>query len=287
MAERHNLAILSLISRDNGDHTDLIGLTSDGTPAGKVVLRDRPYSIAVSPDANGLAWDNWSARAKPDGGGSALRVKVATSQGALISLPFDPWFGGPLAVSSNGEHVVLVRGVIRPKPSFELIIADGNTGRVEQDLTGLITKFSLPQVIRIAISGSGDRLVVGSSEWFTVIDPKSRNPVVYEAPGRDVSLSPNGQFLAFVDEENRAILVDLSTRSHRTLLERSRKVSGIGAWSPDGQYLLAGLEGWLSRRLVAIEAKTNQVIDMMTLGDVGGSKCVWVNKGFLSSALPL
>ena len=287
IADQQDLAILNLVAIDYGVRTDLSGRTIAGAPAGKVVLRDRPYSIAVSPDGDWIAWDNWSARPKPEGIGAALRVMLATPSQSVRSLAFDSWFGGPLAVSSKAEHVALVRGVVGQEPSFSLVVADGTTGLIEHDVTSLITKFPLSQAIRLAMSGAGDRLVVGSSGWFTVIDPASRESIVYEARGRYASLSPDGQFLAFVDEDRQVSLLDLSTRTRRILLDRSQNVSGIGAWSPNGQYLLAGLAGSGSKKLVAIEAKTGQVIDMMPLGDLAGDRCVWIKKAFLSANSPL
>lgn len=285
-ADQQGLAILSLIAIDYGVRTDLSGSTIAGAPAGTVVLRDRPYSIAVSPDGDWIAWDNWSARPKPEGNGAALRVMLAALSRSVRSLTFDSWFGGPLAVSSKAEHVALVRGVVGQEPSFSLVVTDGTTGRIEHDVTGLITRFPLSQAIRLVVSGAGDRLVVGSSEWFTVIDPTSRTSV-YEARGRYPSLSPNGQFLAFVAEDRHVFVVDLSTRTRRILLDRSRNVSGIGAWSPNGQYLLSGIAGSGSRRLVAIEARTGQVIDIMPIGDLAGDSFVWVKRGFLAANSPL
>jgi WD40 repeat protein len=283
ITDQQDLSILSLVAVDYRDRTDLSGRTIAGAPAGKVVLRDRPYSVAVSPDGNWIAWDNWSARPKPEGSGAALRVMVATPSQPARSLAFDSWFGGPLAISSKAEHVTLVRGAIGQGPSFSLVVADGTTGRIEHDVTRLITKFSLSQAIRLAMSGAGDRLVVGSSEWFTVIDPSSNESVVFEARGRYASLSLDGRFLAFVDEDRQVSMLDLSTRTRRILLDRSRNVIGVGAWSPNGQYLLAGLASSGSKRLVAIVAKTGRVVDMMALGDLAGDRCVWVKKGFLSA----
>jgi len=50
---------------------------------------------------------------------------------------------------------------------------------------------------------------------------------------------------------------------------------------------LAGLAGWRWKKLVAIEAKTGQVIDMMPLGDLAGDRCVWIKKAFLSASTAL
>ena len=55
-ADQQGLAILDLVAIDYGDRTVLSGNTIAGAPAGKVVLRGRPASIAVSPDGDRIAW---------------------------------------------------------------------------------------------------------------------------------------------------------------------------------------------------------------------------------------
>ena len=136
------------------------------------------------------------------------------------------------------------------------------------------------------MSGSGNRLVVGSSDWFTVIDLPSRR-LVYEARGTYPSLSPDGEFLAFLDRDKHVVLlVALSTGTERTFMGWPRRVSGVGAWSPGGQYLLAGVsDGFsLSKKLVAIEIATGRIVELMPLGDLAGDRCVWIKRGFLSAS---
>ena len=242
----------------------------------------------MSAEGEWIAWDNWSARPEPEGIGAKLLVILATTSPPTRSLTFDSWFGGPLAISSKAEHLALIKGVTGQKQPYSLVVADTAAARVEHDVTDLVTRFPLARAVRLGLSGSGNRLVVGSAEWFTVIDLPSRKSV-YEARGRYPSLSPDGEFLAFVDQDRRVFLRALSTRSGRILRGRSGSVDGIGAWSPDGRYLLAGVSGTLSlsKKLVAIDSRTNRVVDLMPLGDLSGDKCVWVKKSFLSSSSTL
>jgi hypothetical protein len=286
MADKENLAILSLVPIADEYRTDLLSYTLTGAPAGRVAFRDSLLSVAVAPDGGWIAWDNWSALPKPLGTGSPLRIALA-NQGQLVrSLVFDSSFGGLLAVSSAAGQVAVIRGAGVPEPSFSLVVADGATGRVDDDLTSLIRGSPLSAAIRLGMSGSGGRLVVGSSGSLAVIDRASRT-LVYEDRGRDPSLSPSGEFLAFMDEERQLVVVELSSRARRIPLGRSANVSGVGAWSPNERYLLVGLAGWRWKRLVAIDARTGQVIEVMPLGDLAGDRCVWVKRGFLSAGSPL
>ena len=234
MADQQELAILSLVAVDYGIRTDLSGRTVAGAGAGRIVLRDRPYSIAVSAEGEWIAWDNWSARPEPEGIGAKLLVILATTSPPTRSLTFDSWFGGPLAISSKAEHLALIKGVTGQKQPYSLVVADTAAARVEHDVTDLVTRFPLARAVRLGLSGSGNRLVVGSAEWFTVIDLPSRKSV-YEARGRYPSLSPDGEFLAFVDQDRRVFLRALSTRSGRILRGRSGSVdeSGRGARTDD------------------------------------------------------
>jgi len=284
-ADQHDLAILNLVAVDYGDRTDLAGRTVTGTPAGSVVLRDRPYSIAVSPGGDWIAWDYWSARPYPEGAGAKFRIVLATTSEPIRSFTFGSWFGGILAISSKAQYVALINGGADGSRPYGLVVADTAADRIDYDLTDLVTRFPLPQVVRLSLSGSGGRLVAGSADWFTVIDVPSRRSV-YEARGRYPSLSPDGEVLAFLDQDQHVVLMALSTGAGRTLVDWPERVSGIGAWSPDGRYLLAGVSDpiSLSNRLIAIEAATGNAVDMMPIGDLAGDRCVWIKRGFLSAS---
>ena len=58
--------------------------------------------------------------------------------------------------------------------TLRLLVLNSATDEVENDVTELVTKFSLAQVYRFQISANGRRLAVGSRESFVVIDLPSR-----------------------------------------------------------------------------------------------------------------
>ena len=286
MTREEDLAILSLLESGYRNRTELQGRTIAGTPAGAVVIHDRPHCLAVSPDGAWIAWDNPSALPKQVGSGAPLRLTLATPSQPPRTLVFDSYFGGRLALSANAEHVALVRGNLDQEPVFELVVVDGSTGRVERDVTPMLTRRPLSSGTRLALSSAGDRLLVASSEWTSVLDlAAASGSVLTEVRSWNASLSPNGRFLAFVDQGRRVNLIDLSTRSQRVLLGRWQRVSAIGAWSPNGRYLLVGLLGLLSNRLVALDVDTGQLIDLHPLGTVAGHLSVWIKSRFLSGAI--
>jgi hypothetical protein len=165
-----------------------------------------------------------------------------------------------------------------------LVVLGTSTAQDESDVTALVTGFPLSQVIRLGLSDSGSRLVAGSAQQFIVIDRPSNKPQL-EGRGRYPSLSPNGQSLAFVDEQKQLVVASLATGRSQTLLGRWCRTFGVGAWSPDGKYILAGVAGplSLSKKLVAVEVETNVVVDIMPIGDLAGDRYVWIKNSFLSS----
>ena len=152
-------------------------------------------------------------------------------------------FAARLAISSKAEHLAVAL-VEAAGPITRLIVLKTQTGEIEYDVTDLITRFSLRDLERLRLSARGDRLVVGSLKWFSLIDLPSRR-VLFEGAGRFASISPSGEFLAFVDARRKLSVVTVAIGETRHLL-KSSTTHGVGSWTPDGTFLFAGLEGPLS-----------------------------------------
>jgi hypothetical protein len=272
---------MSLVAVDKSGGSELSGHTAAGAAAGTVVLRDRPYCVAVSPDGEWVGWDNRSARPWPEGAGGLTKVILANVSEPARVIGLQTGFGGFVAVSSKAKYVALVNSVAN---QFRLVVVETSTAQVENDVTPLITGFPLSQVIRLGLSDSGSRLVAGSAQQFIVIDLASHKPLL-EGRGRYPSLSPDGESVAFMDARRQLVVTSLSTSRERALLRQGWRAFGVGAWSPDGKYLLAGVVRPLSLAigLVAVEFKTNVVAEVMPIGDLVGDRYVWVKNGFLSS----
>jgi hypothetical protein len=283
-AAEHDLAIMSLVVVDKTSGSELSGHTVEGAAAGKVVLRDRPYSVGVSPDGEWVAWDNRNARPWPEGASAYANVLIANATEPARLIGLNTGFGGFVAISSKARYVALVNAGVNRSAQFRLVVIETSTARVENDVTPLITGFPLSQAIRLGLSDSGSRLVAGSAQQFMVIDLASRK-LLLQGRGRNPSLSPDGESLAFMNEHRQLVVANLSSGLRRTLLGRWWRTVGVGAWSPDGKYLLAGVVRPLSLaiRLVAVEFETNVAADVMPIGDLGGARYVWIKNGFLSS----
>ena len=136
-------------------------------------------------------------------------------------------------------------------------------------------------VERMSISGNGSVLAVGYRSFVSVIDVLTRGFVLRSA-GRFPSLSPDGETLAFVS--GRAVhLVSLKTGVRRAI--SLGRAFGVGGWSPDGAYLLAGARGSLSfwTWLYAVEVASGRYWPLLRLGegDYGDHFC-WVLRDLLS-----
>jgi len=173
-------------------------------------------------------------------------------------------FGAYLAISSKAEHLA-VAVVVGASPTTRLIVLRPATGEMECDVTDLITRFSLHELERLRLSASGDRLVAGSRNFFSVIDLPSRK-ILLEGEGRFPSISPSGEALAFVDAHRKLNLTTVATGATRRLLQGST-THGVGSWTPDGALLFAGVEGPLSFfwYLVAVDCQVDSCAKIIRL----------------------
>jgi hypothetical protein len=207
---------------------------------------------------------------------------------SVRSLNLKGSFGGGLAISSRAEHLALVvANLDRNSVLWRLIVLRADTLEVEHDVTDLVSRSELGQVSRLRISGTGNRLAVEIPPRFVVIDLPSHK-VLMEEQGRFPALSPDGESLAFVDDRKRLVVVNLATGARRTLLSGWLGVLSIGAWSPDGTYLLANVPRPLrfSVILVAVECATDRYAEVMPLGEIGGGSYVWVKRELLQPLPP-
>ena len=59
--------------------------------------------------------------------------------------------------------------------------------------------------------------------------------MLLEGQGELQSLSPDGDFVAFINKKGALVVTSLITRTSRELVVHWRTVVGLGPWSPDGQ----------------------------------------------------
>jgi hypothetical protein len=81
-------------------------------------------------------------------------------------------------------------------------------------------------------------------------------------------------------------VTDLAARTSRHLLTAAWTTYGVGSWSPDGQFILAGVRAALGFfiYIAAVHDTTGDVTEIKRLdeGDFG-QHCAWIKRSLLSS----
>jgi hypothetical protein len=273
MAEREGLAIIMDRSFAN---------TVTGVQVGQLRLPDNPYWLSVAPDGAAVAWVPASSLCHPLAAEEPL-VRFTDKSRSVRTLRFAGRCATQVAISSNARHVALI-AVADEAFNRRLMLLNPVTAEVEYDSTELISRFDRAQVECFQISATGDRLAVASRESFAVIDLPSRK-LVLEGNGRFTSLSPQGDALVFLGRGGDLVMITLATGARRSLMNRWWTAFGVGGWSPDGRFLLAGGEASLGifTKLVVIDCTTNEFVEIMRLGHGnGGQTCRWIKRSLLS-----
>jgi hypothetical protein len=120
-----------------------------------------------------------------------------------------------------------------------LLAIDRRSGGIIHDLTES-THLELGNNLEvISISGSGTLVALGdrSSQKIQVLEIASGR-TAYSGSGRFPRLSPDGPQLAFLSED--IISIHTFSGGSTRQLTPVKNIRGIGAWSPDGRFLLAG-----------------------------------------------
>jgi len=273
LAERQGLCILAL---------DGAALTVDGKSAGRLDLPGGPTAyMAVSPDGACVAWTERRSVAYATEVREPLIFLVEDHPRFPRALKFAGFAAG-LAVSAKGGHVALIAARSDGRER-RLIVLNPATGRTERDVTGLVKRFGLNEVQTLRMSASGGRLVVGSREAFYVVD-LAAGTVIYQGAGRFPRISPQGEALAFVDNKEALWVAKLAGGAPQLLMQ-GWAVPGVGAWSPDGRFLLAGARTsyYYFDELVAIDCANDSFAPIASLGEGNqGPLCTWIKRTLLT-----
>jgi hypothetical protein len=242
------------------------------------------YQPSVSPDARAIGW--WSIPS-PYRGEKIPFFWVKSLKEGIQPI----WLEGRIpaghhAISSDGQIIV---AIARPYPiqdnRWELLAIDRRSEIAVYDLTQFVTQFELGnQVEVVSVSGLGTLVAVGSrvAERIQVLEIPT-GKTVYTSTGRFPRLSPDGKRLAFVNDDR--LLIHSFADGTTVQLLKGQPVKGIGGWSPDGRFLLAG--AWTK---IAGRAKKQIIIDTSldkygVIGELGegnyGTEAKWVSAKLL------
>jgi hypothetical protein len=253
-----------------------------GRYVGKLVLPDSPWAVSVSPDCGWISWYPRRSLPPPFGVGDG-RIYFTDAQSSTGAVRLSERYPGLLALSSGAVHLALTTVAGIP-PDPRLCVLNPRTGELEQDLTGLVTRFQIADIERLCVSATGQRLAAGTRELFIVVDVPSRK-VLLESKGRFPCLSPNGDSIAFVSNDE-LISISLRTRAATKVVKGWDAVLGLGSWSPEGRFLLAGIRSFLSFsvKLVAIDCTTGEFTDIFSplQEDSLGEQSVWMKRRLLN-----
>ena len=270
--ERNGLAIINI---------SLTALNVSGTRVGRLELPNCcTAEPSVSPDAERVAWIPSSPSLRPSGPEDSV-VRITDGINSVRTVRYAGHLAREVTISSKATRVVLV-AMIDLGDGYRLISLEGD--KQQQDLTPLLTRFGPAEIERLRLCGRGQYLAVGSRSSLILIELNAGR-VVFESSGRFAALSPDGNNLAFIDEHEQLIC---RTIAHGTskFLRREWKTCGVGGWSPDSRYLLAGRRDSLSlwNRLSVVDTVEDEAVDSFKLGEGDyGDRCVWVSRRLISA----
>ncbi len=172
-----------------------------------------------------------------------------------------------LGISSGPGIMIGGDGRNNSRGPWKLLALDLRSGTVVHDLTQSVTQFSPSELYEVSVCGDGTLAAICSLKRVQVLEV-SAGSTVYSGAGWMPRLSPDGKRLAFVNED-RLYIRSMAEGTVAEMLSGT-KVKGIGGWSPDGRFLLAG--AWtkrvaLEKRQIVLDTSTGQFAVIGTLGE--------------------
>jgi hypothetical protein len=235
--------------------------------------------VSVSPDAQSIAWaPKLDFQHLSENNKTFLSLMDARRSLRTVSVPNH--FAIDFAVANGGRRILVLAG-LRGAAGRRLLMLRPDSGGLEQDLTNLMEGFPLGESTKLSVSGTGQFAAISTEREYAVLDTV-RSAVLLRAEGHSASLSPGGDNFAFLDGALGLVIRGIGGSSLTRLMNWSR-IQGIGAWSPDGKYLLVGAFVALSlyKRLVVV-AGSGDTCELAKLGEGDdGSRSAWIKNSLL------
>ena len=249
---------------------------------GRVLARAPISGPSISPDGRAMCWclmdPLQELRDNPF-------LTVDSLNGGIRPIHLVGKIAVGLSICSGAMTIVAHAQSLDVPQDRSLFVLDLRDGLKVSNVSRSVTTFDLRDEEGLSISGAGTLAAIGSREQMQVLELPSGNPV-YSGVGRFPRLSPDGRNLAFIRGE-RLYLRTLFESSEIQLLG-GKRVMGIGGWSPDGRFLLAG--AWtkllaFEKRQIVIDTRTGRFAELGRLGEGDyGNLSRWISKGLMAQS---
>jgi hypothetical protein len=269
--ERNDVAVLNI---------SLTALKINGDRIGSLVLPNCcTAEPSVAPDGACVAWIPSTQSLRPSSSEDSI-VRVIDVVRPARTMRYSGHLARVLTISTDAtKAAVLALSNGRGSGSVLVFGADG-----EADFTRLLSGMDPAEIERLRLSGDGELLAVGSRTSAVVIDLKA-GKTIFQSRGRFPTLSPDGKSLAYIDEQAHLVCQDLRNNTAK-LLRLGSNICGVGGWSADNRYILAGTRMPMSvwNRLIVVDAVGSESVDSFKLGEGDyGNRCVWISRRLVSA----
>ena len=225
--------------------------------------------LAVSPYAERVAWLVLD------------QAMVSTFDGNVSANALLPVGNGYSNLAINAKAT---RMVVKATRNYHCRVLLLQQDEMILDLTDLLGRIKPETIEDLQFDADGKLLRISTRDAISVLELKSRS-TIFECRGSSSSMDPNGRQLAFL-EGHRLILRNLQDGKSRHL-NLDGRVWGVGAWSPDSQFLLAGTTGQFEfeRRVTLIDVSRARRVQLDINLDEGdyGNRCRWIKRALIST----
>ena len=210
-------------------------------------------------------------------------IAVVDREQHRVELPFPTLDIFALALSRMGG-TALILAEDRNTHARRLLATPLLSPASTTDLAKILDWHGTDRSVRLTISTDGTLAALSSGRECTVLGISAAS-VVYRSTAEACSISPDGRKLALLDGGSGIVVITVPSGSRVRWL-KGRKVIGIGAWSPDGRYLAAGIFKRLHVYATLVAASIDHegacAIATLAEGDRGGGSS-WIANEFLAA----